>query len=324
MKILITGVAGFIGFHLTKLLLNKNFKVIGLDNLNDYYDVSLKQTRLNILKNMNLIFYKVDISNNIEIRKIFSDEKPELVINLAAQAGVRYSLENSSSYITSNIVGFFNILEACKDFKIRKLIFASSSSVYGNNSNEKFSENDNVDNPLNIYAATKKSNELIAYSYSSLYNISCIGLRFFTVYGPWGRPDMAYFKFTKKIIENDPIDIYGNGDMLRDFTYIDDIIDGTFKLISIINDDTFLKAKKVPYDIFNIGNDNPVNLNYFVSIIEKNLCKKAIINSIEMQPGDVKKTSADLTKIKSVIDFVPKTNIEAGIAEFIKWYKSFY
>ena len=324
MKILITGVAGFIGFHLARLLLKNNYNIVGLDNLNDYYDISLKASRLDILNNLGLVFYKADISNNTELRKIFIEEEPQFVINLAAQAGVRHSLENPSSYISSNIIGFLNILEACKGFKVKKLIFASSSSVYGNNTKEKFSESDNVDYPLNIYAASKKSNELMAYSYSYLYNISCIGLRFFTVYGPWGRPDMAYFKFTKKIIQNDPIDIYGNGDMIRDFTYIDDIIDGAFKLISIINDGTFLKAKKVPYDIFNIGNDNPVYLNYFVSIIEKNLCKKAIINSIEMQPGDVKKTSADLKKIQSVIDFVPKTNIEEGIAEFIKWYKSFY
>ena len=324
MKILITGVAGFIGFHLTKLLLEKKYQVVGIDNLNNYYDVSLKQDRLKILNDLNLVFYKVDITNNIELIKIFKKENPEFVINLAAQAGIRFSLENPLSYIQSNILGFFNILEACKNFRVKKLIFASSSSVYGNSTKEKFSENDNVDNPLNIYAASKKSNELMAYSYSSLYNISCIGLRFFTVYGPWGRPDMACFKFTKKIIEDDSIDVYGNGLMLRDFTYIDDIIDGTYKLINYLNEKTVIKQRKASYDIFNIGNENPIYLNYFISTIEKSLSKKANINFLEMQPGDVIRTSADLTKIQSIVDFIPKVKIEDGITEFIKWYKSYY
>ena len=327
MKILITGVAGFIGFHLARLLLKNNYSIVGLDNLNDYYDISLKVSRLDILNNLGLVFYKADISNNTELRKIFIQEEPQFVINLAAQAGIRYSLDNPYSYVNSNILGFFNIIEACKEFKIEKLIFASSSSVYGNSSKKKFSENDNVNFPLNIYAASKKSNELMAFSYSSLYNLQCIGLRFFTVYGPWGRPDMAYYKFTDNIIKNMAINVYGNGKMYRDFTYIDDIIDGIYKLIKISHEDLFFKKNKktsVPYKIFNIGNNKTENLNYFISLIEKSLAKKAKINYLEMQPGDVYKTSADLKEIQSYIDFTPKTSIEKGIPNFIKWYKKYY
>jgi len=329
MKILITGIAGFIGFHLAQLLLKKKFDVIGIDNLNHYYDFNLKLSRLNLLKELNIPSYKIDITNIAALKDFFYKEKPDYVINLAAQAGVRYSLDNPSPYIDSNIVGFFNILEICKEIKIKRLIFASSSSVYGNSLQDKFSEDSKADNPLNIYAASKKSNELMAYSYSSLYDLPCVGLRFFTVYGPWGRPDMAYFKFTKNIIEDISIDVYGNGDMFRDFTYIDDITDGIFKLIKVSNNDLFreeklIARKKVPYEIFNIGNDNPVSLNYFISIIEKHLDKKAGKNLFDMQPGDVKRTSADITKIKSVVDFIPKVRIEEGIPEFIKWYNNYF
>ena len=329
MKILITGISGFIGLHLAKILLKNKFDVIGIDNLNDYYDFNLKLSRLNILKKLKIPFYKIDISNMTSLKECFNKENPDYVINLAAQAGVRYSLDNPSAYIDSNIVGFFNILEICKEIKIKRLIFASSSSVYGNSLQDKFSEDSKADNPLNIYAASKKSNELMAYSYSSLYDLPCVGLRFFTVYGPWGRPDMAYFKFTKNIIEDISIDVYGNGDMFRDFTYIDDITDGIFKLIKVSNNDLFreeklIARKKVPYEIFNIGNDNPVSLNYFISIIEKHLDKKAVKNLFDMQPGDVKRTSADITKIKSVVDFIPKVRIEEGIPEFIKWYNNYF
>jgi len=282
-----------------------------------------------LLKELNIPSYKIDITNIAALKDFFYKEKPDYVINLAAQAGVRYSLDNPSAYIDSNIVGFFNILEICKEIKIKRLIFASSSSVYGNSLQDKFSEDSKADNPLNIYAASKKSNELMAYSYSSLYDLPCVGLRFFTVYGPWGRPDMAYFKFTKNIIEDISIDVYGNGDMFRDFTYIDDITDGIFKLIKVSNNDLFreeklIARKKVPYEIFNIGNDNPVSLNYFISIIEKHLDKKAVKNLFDMQPGDVKRTSADITKIKSVVDFIPKVRIEEGIPEFIKWYNNYF
>jgi len=253
---------------------------------------------------------------------MFYKRKPDLVVHLAAQAGVRYSLENPNSYVQNNIVGFFNILEICKNFNIEKLIFASSSSVYGNSNKNKFDENDPVDNPLNMYSASKKSNELMAYTYSNLYNVPCIGLRFFTVYGPWGRPDMAYFKFTKNIINDVPIEVYGNGEMSRDFTYIDDIVHGILELVNIDNKKLF--TDNVPFEILNLGNDSPVELNEFISIIEKTIGKKAIKKILEIQPGDVIRTSANLRKIQSKINFFPKTKIEAGLPKFIEWYNSYY
>ena len=323
MKVLIIGISGFIGFNLANLLVKNEFDVLGIDNINDYYDISLKLSRLKFLKDLNIPFYEIDISNIIELKNCLSIEKPDVLINLAAQAGVRYSLENPQSYIQSNIIGFFNILEICKSINIDKLIFASSSSVYGNSDRGKFSEDDKVDTPLNLYAASKKSNELMAYAYSNLYNIPCVGLRFFTVYGPWGRPDMAYFKFTKNIIENLPIDVYGNGNMSRDFTYIDDIVDGIVKLLETSNEKLFSSSKNL-YEIFNIGNDNTVNLNYFISIIEKSIGKKARKNYLEVQPGDVQRTSANIMKIQSKVNFLPKTKIEDGIPKFVDWYKKYY
>ena len=271
-KVLITGAAGFIGFHLSKSLLKKNFDVVAIDNLNDYYSVELKKSRLEILTKNYARFLKIDITNFDELKTCFVREKPELVVHLAAQAGIRYSLENPNSYIQNNIVGFFNILEVCKFSNIDKLIFASSSSVYGNLKKDKFDENDKVDKPLNLYSASKKSNELMAYSYANLYNLHCVGL--FTVYGPWGRPDMAYFKFTKNIFNNEPIEVYGNGKMYRDFTYIDDVIGAISELIILKNEKLFTKNSF--YELFNLGNDHPIELNHFINIIEKSIGKKAI------------------------------------------------
>ena len=321
-KVLITGAVGFVGFHLSILLLKNNFEVIAIDNLNDYYSVNLKKSRLEILIKCKVHFYKIDITNFEELKECFLNEKPDLVIHLAAQAGVRYSLQNPSSYVQNNIIGFFNVLEICKSSNLDKLIFASSSSVYGDLNKDKFEENDRVDNPLNLYSASKKSNELMAYTYSNLYNIPCIGLRFFTVYGPWGRPDMAYFKFTKNIINDVPIEVYGNGEMYRDFTYIDDIVHGILELVNIDNKKLF--TDNVPFEILNLGNDSPVELNDFISIIEKTIGKKAIKQFLEIQPGDVKRTSANLKKTQSKINFFPKTKIEAGLPKFIEWYNSYY
>ena len=322
-KVIITGVSGFIGFHLSILLIKNKFEVVGIDNLNNYYDIELKKSRLEILRKLEIKFYKIDITDLKNLKACFSKEKPDIVINLAAQAGVRYSLENPQSYIQNNLIGFFNILEVCKNININKLIFASSSSVYGNLDQIKFSEDDKADDPLNLYAASKKSNELMAYAYANLYNIPCIGLRFFTVYGPWGRPDMAYFKFTKNIIENLSIDVYGNGNMYRDFTYIDDIVEGIFKLLKTPNEKLF-SSTNIFYELFNIGNDNPVDLNYFISIIEKSVGKKAKKNFLEVQPGDVKRTYANIFKIQSKVKFLPQTKIEDGIPKFVKWYKDYY
>jgi UDP-glucuronate 4-epimerase len=321
-KVLITGASGFIGFHLSLVLQNNNINVVGVDNLNDYYSVSLKQSRLGILKDNNVNFYETDITNFDDLKKCLLLERPDIVVHLAAQAGVRYSLDNPYSYIHNNIIGTFNILEICKNIKIEKLIFASSSSVYGNLNKEKFNEKDIVDNPLNLYSASKKSNELMAYSYSNLYKIPLVGLRFFTVYGPWGRPDMAYFKFTKNIINDLPIEIYGHGKMYRDFTYIDDIIDGIEKIIKTNNNKLF--NKNTFYQILNLGNDNPVELNYFISIIENAVGKKAKKIFLDIQPGDVERTSANLDKVKSKINYSPKTNIEEGILKFVKWYQTYY
>ena len=321
-KVLITGAVGFVGFHLSIVLLKNNFEVVAIDNLNDYYSVNLKKSRLEILIKCNVHFYKIDITNFEELKDCFLNEKPDLVIHLAAQAGVRYSLQNPSSYVQNNIIGFFNVLEICKSSNLDKLIFASSSSVYGDLNKDKFEENDRVDNPLNLYSASKKSNELMAYTYSNLHNIPCIGLRFFTVYGPWGRPDMAYFKFTKNIINDVPIEVYGNGEMYRDFTYIDDIVHGILELVNIDNKKLF--TDNVPFEILNLGNDSPVELNDFISIIEKTIGKKAIKQFLEIQPGDVKRTSANLKKTQSKINFFPKTKIEAGLPKFIEWYNSYY
>ena len=333
-KILVTGSAGFIGFHLVQKLLNNEYDVIGIDNLNNYYDVELKKSRLekiqNIVEERNLSkkykFLKLDLANKNSLKKLFKDNAFDYVINLAAQAGVRYSLENPDAYVNSNLLGFVNLLECCREKSIKHFLFASSSSVYGMNIKQPFSTSDNTDFPISLYAATKKSNELIAHSYSHLFNIPSTGLRFFTVYGPYGRPDMAYFKFTKLIEDNKKIDIYNNGEMKRDFTYIDDIIEGVLKVIKsppkpMISDITNAKA---PFRLLNIGNNNPVTLDRFIKAIEKALSKKAKKNMLPMQDGDVPITFADISDLSEQFGFQPSTSIEDGIDEFVKWYKLFY
>ncbi len=333
MKILITGAAGFIGFHLSKKLLDESHQVIGIDNFNDYYEPRLKESRLDILNKFdNFIFHKVDLKNKDEVDSIFTTYRPSHVINLAAQAGVRYSIENPYAYVDSNLIGFMNILEACRKYPVEHLLYASSSSVYGGNKVVPFSTNHNVDHPVSLYAATKKSNELMAHTYSHLYGIPTTGLRFFTVYGPWGRPDMAYFSFTKDILEGKPIKVFNHGKMERDFTYIDDIVEGIVKLIDkapIANkewdeskDD--LSTSFAPYKIYNIGNNNPVTLMRFINSLESALGKEAEKVYMDMQPGDVLRTYADVSDLERDIKFKPSTSIEDGLKKFVDWYKSYY
>ena len=323
MKIIITGFSGFIGYHLcNRIFYDQKYKVTGVDNFNNYYDPVLKKDRFKILKPHLHNHYNCDISNQSKIFEIIDYEKPDIIIHLAAQAGVRYSLENPQAYFESNLQGFFNILEACRIFKINKLIFASSSSVYGNNKKDYFSENDFVDNPLNFYAASKKSNELMAYSYSNLYKIIIVGLRFFTVYGPFGRPDMSYYKFTNNILNGKYINVFGKGEMYRDFTYVDDITNGIFSLIETIN--TKFSESSVSYNIFNIGNNNPVKLTYFISLIEKALGIKAKKNYLDFQQGEAIKTAANISKIQKFLNFNPTTKIEDGIPIFVKWFKEYH
>ncbi len=327
-KVLITGAAGFIGFHLSKQLLNK-YRVIGLDNINKYYDTKLKEDRLEmLLSNENFSFYKIDLKNSDALFDVFKKEQPDYVVNLAAQAGVRYSLENPNAYIDSNIVGFTNILEACRAYPVKHLLYASSSSVYGGNKKVPFSENDQVDHPVSLYAATKKANELMAHTYSHLYKIPTTGLRFFTVYGPWGRPDMAYFSFTKKIFENEIINVYNNGKMERDFTYIDDIVQAIDRLLNHspkkeqkTDNSTF---SGTPYAIYNIGNNNPVKLETFISILENHIGKQGKKNYMPMQPGDVPKTYADVSQLMKEINYKPSTTLDLGLKKFVSWYKNYY
>lgn len=317
MKIIVTGAAGFIGFHLSKRLSEEGYEVKGIDNLNSYYDVKLKNDRVNILNQFgNFSFTKLDIAEKTDLEKYFEKEKAEYVVNLAAQPGVRYSIINPDVSIRNNIIAFFNLLECCKNYSVKKIIYASSSSVYGNNSKTPSSIDDNVDNPVSLYAATKKSNELMAFTYQHLYKFSAIGLRFFTVYGSYGRPDMAYYKFSENIMTGKPINVYNNGDMERDFTYIDDVIESIFRLVKkeIINE----------YRIFNIGGEHPVNLLYFIELLEKQLGREAIKVFKEMQPGDVKKTFADSSELAKYINYKPDTPIEAGLEKFIKWFKDYY
>ena len=333
MKFLVTGAAGFIGFHTSQCLLDRGDTVIGVDNLNDYYDPSLKEARLSLLNNNdNFSFHKMDIIDKKAVDTVFKSESPDYVIHLAAQAGVRYSLQNPYAYIDSNITGFMNILEACRHFPVKHLVFASSSSVYGANTKMPFSVNDNVDHPLSLYAATKKANELMAHTYSYLYNIPVSGLRFFTVYGPWGRPDMALFIFTRKIINGEPIDVFNNGKHKRDFTYIDDIVEGVVRVadnIAMSNPDWNSDmpdpaTSKAPYRLYNIGNNSPVELMYFIGVIEKNLNKKAIIKYLPLQPGDVPETYANVDALIDYVGYSPSTEIESGIEKFIKWYRDYY
>ena len=336
MKIIVTGAAGFIGFHLCNKLLDEGHKVLGIDNINSYYDKNLKIDRLNLIQKKDKLnffsFFKGEIQDELFLKDIFKSFEPNIVVNLAAQAGVRYSLKNPSAYIQSNIVGFGNILECCKNFNIEHLIYASSSSVYGGNTKFPFSENDPVDHPISLYAATKRSNELMAHTYSHLYNMPTTGLRFFTVYGPWGRPDMALYLFTKAIIEGKPIDIFNHGNMIRDFTYVDDIVEGINLLLKRIppTDNLFETSSKTPskswspFRIFNIGNSNPIPLISYIEAIEKSLNLKAIKNYVDMQPGDVSKTFSDTSLLESWIRFKPSTSIRDGVNKFISWYKDYY
>lgn len=326
MKVLVTGAAGFIGFHLTLALLNRDDEVVGIDNLNNYYDPALKHLRLNEIakhsRHSKFEFIKADISDRALMEELFADHSFDVVVNLAAQAGVRYSLENPHTYIESNLVGFINILEGCRHSKVKHLVYASSSSVYGMNVEQPFSESDRVDHPISLYAATKKSNELMAHTYSHLYNIPTTGLRFFTVYGPYGRPDMAYYKFTKAILNGAPINVYNNGDMKRDFTYIDDIVKGVVRVmgeIPFLHEDKYT-AVKPPYRIYNIGNSNPETLRDFITAIEEACGLKANENLLPMQPGDVPSTYADIDQMRHLCGFNPHTSIEEGINKFVKWY----
>ena len=333
MKILVTGAAGFIGFYVAKKLLDRGDEVIGIDNLNDYYDVTLKHARLAQLETYNnFIFHKLDIVDRDAVNNLFNEHKPFRVVHLAAQAGVRYSLVNPYAYINSNIVGFINVLEACRHNDVEHLVFASSSSVYGANTRMPFSVHDNVDHPLSLYGATKKANELMAHCYSHLYGLKVTGLRFFTVYGPWGRPDMSLFIFTRNIIEGKPIDIFNYGKHRRDFTYIDDIVDGVVRVTDKIpepnsswtGDRPDPGTSNAPYRLYNIGNHNPVELMRFIELLEENLGKKSIKNFLPMQPGDVPETYADVDDLIKDIDYSPHTTVETGIRNFVEWYKQYY
>ena len=329
MQILVTGAAGFIGYHLSEKLLARGNRVMGLDNLNDYYDVSLKEARLERLRRQeHFTFVKADLRDRDALNELFEATRFDAVINLAAQAGVRYSLENPHAYIDSNIIGFTNILECCRHHHIGHLVYASSSSVYGMNGSMPFSVHDNVDHPISLYAATKKANELMAHTYSHLYNIPTTGLRFFTVYGPWGRPDMALFLFTDAILKGEPIKVFNNGEMQRDFTYIDDIVEGIIRVTdkpATPNPDWNSRhpdpgTSSAPYRLYNIGNNNPVSLMDFIGAIEQAIGKKAEKQLLPMQPGDVAATYADIDALIEAVDYHPRTPIQEGIDNFIEWY----
>lgn len=333
MKFLVTGAAGFIGFHVSERLLAAGHQVIGIDNLNDYYDVNLKYARLNLIENHpNFRFQKLDLADRQGMADLFATEKPQRVIHLAAQAGVRYSLENPHAYADANLVGHLNVLEGCRHHQVEHLLYASSSSVYGLNRKMPFSTDDSVDHPVSLYAATKKANELMSHTYSHLYGLSTTGLRFFTVYGPWGRPDMALFKFTKAIVEDKRIDVYNHGKMRRDFTYIDDIAEAIVRLQDVIPQvdpkwtvETGSPAtSSAPYRVYNIGNSSPVELMDYISALEKALGKEAQKNMMPIQPGDVLETSADTTALYDAIGFKPHTSVEEGVKRFVEWYKAFY
>jgi len=332
-KILVTGAAGFIGFHLSKRLLEDGLEVVGLDIVNDYYDPAIKESRLEILRPYDRFkFVKKDLSDRKAMEELFRHEAFDGVVNLAAQAGVRYSLINPQSYVDSNLVGFVNILEGCRHNGVKHLVFASSSSVYGSNTRMPFSVHDNVDHPVSLYAASKKSNELMAHAYSHLFGLSCTGLRFFTVYGPWGRPDMALFLFTKAILEDKPIDVFNYGKMQRDFTYIDDIVEGVVRVLNKParpdpewnGDDPDPSSSYAPYKIYNIGNNQPVELLHFIKVIEDTLGKKAEMNLLPLQPGDVPATYANIDDLIRDTGFKPSTTLEEGIPKFIQWYREYF
>ncbi|MGD8963748.1 MAG: NAD-dependent epimerase [Desulfobacterales bacterium] len=331
--VLVTGAAGFIGYHLAERLLGDGCGVVGLDNLNPYYDVTLKEARLERLqKEPNFTFVQTDLAERKQLQDLFARSGFDMVVNLAAQAGVRYSLENPHAYVDSNLVGFVNLLECCRHHAVKHLVFASSSSVYGANTAMPFSVHHNVDHPVSLYAATKKANELMAHTYSHLYQLPCTGLRFFTVYGPWGRPDMALFLFTRAILENKPIRVFNHGKMQRDFTYIDDIIEGVIRVMGQLpaanpdwsGDTPDPGTSYAPYRIYNIGNNNPVELIKFIEVIETALGKQATKQFMDLQPGDVVATYADVDDLTQDVGFKPATPIEVGIARFIEWYKQFY
>jgi len=333
MKVLVTGAAGFIGYHVARLLLVRGDEVVGIDNLNDYYDPDLKATRLSRLtSSKNFTFHKVNIAHKEELNAVFKTEKVDRVINLAAQAGVRYSLENPHIYIETNVQGFTNILESCRHHDIEHLVYASSSSVYGSNTHMPFSVSHSVDHPVSLYAATKKSNELLAHTYAHLFRLPVTGLRFFTVYGPWGRPDMAPFIFTKRILEGTPIDIFNNGNHARDFTFIDDIANGVIKCLDNVatpnpdwdSNNPDIATSNAPYRLFNIGNSNPIELMDFIACIENAVGKEAEKNFLPFQAGDVPITYADVTSLKETVKYCADTNIELGVEKFVKWYRDYY
>jgi len=333
LKFLVTGAAGFIGFHVVQRLVEQGHDVIGIDNLNDYYDVNLKQARLDVLAELTLFtFIKLDLADRGGISELFAREKFDRVIHLAAQAGVRYSIDNPMAYADSNLVGHLAILEGCRHNNVKHLVYASSSSVYGLNSKVPFATSDSVDHPISLYAATKKSNELMSHTYSHLYGIPTTGLRFFTVYGPWGRPDMALFKFTKAIINGEPIDVYNQGDMRRDFTYIDDIVEGIIRIQDVVpqvNNDWKIETasaanSSAPYKIFNIGNGNPVKLLDFIQSLENSIGISANKNLMPMQAGDVYQTYADVEDLFTATGYKPAMSVEQGVDNFVQWYKNFY
>ncbi|MDA7485741.1 NAD-dependent epimerase [Candidatus Pelagibacter ubique] len=333
MKLIVTGSAGFIGSSLCTKLLERGDKVVGIDNHNDYYDPKIKEARVEkLIKQSNYQHCRIDLSDQKSLENVFKDHRPQQVVNLAAQAGVRYSMENPLAYINSNIVGFAHILENCRHYKVEHLVYASTSSVYGANTKMPFSENDSANHPLSVYAASKKSNELMAHSYSHLYQLPTTGLRFFTVYGPWGRPDMALFKFTKAILENKPIEVFNYGKHTRDFTYIDDIIEGIAKTIdnpSTCNSNWNSNqpdpaTSKVPWCIYNIGNSKQVKLMEYIDALEKALGKKAKINFLPLQPGDVPDTYANINNLKEKFNYKPSTSVIDGVFQFVKWYKNYY
>ncbi len=333
MKILVTGAAGFIGAELTRVLLARGDEVIGIDNLNDYYEVSLKKARLGRFENYKgFKFYQIDLKDKGDLEEVFKKHRPERVVNLAAQAGVRYSLENPHAYVDSNVMGFLNILEGCRHHDVEHLVYASSSSVYGANTKIPFDVHDGVNHPLSIYAATKKSNEMMAHTYAHLFRLPVSGLRFFTVYGPWGRPDMSPMIFAKKILSGEPIDIYNHGNHQRDFTYIDDIVEGVVRSLDKIpsandkwdgnNPDP--ASSNAPYRLFNIGNNQSVELMYFIECMEKALGQEAKKNFLPMQPGDVQRTYANIDELVEWVGFQPNTPIEVGVEKFVKWYREYY
>ncbi|MEA2524568.1 MAG: UDP-glucuronate 4-epimerase [Thermomicrobiales bacterium] len=332
-RVLVTGAAGFVGLYVGKLLLARGDEVIGLDNLNDYYDPRLKDARLaQLTSEPGFRFHRLDLADREGMSRLFAEERPESVVHLGAQAGVRYSLTNPAAYVDSNLVGFGNVLEGCRQTGVAHLVFASSSSVYGANTKVPFSVHDNVDHPVSFYAATKKANELMAHSYSHLYRLPTTGLRFFTVYGPWGRPDMAYFSFTKAIVEGKPIDVYNHGKMRRDFTYIDDIAEGVVRCLDTLphpnpdwsGDHPDPGTSSAPYRIYNIGNNRPVELLRFIEILEREIGKEAIKRFVDLQAGDVLATYADVEDLEAATGFRPRTSIEDGLARFVAWYRAFY